>query len=354
VIGPDLKRLVIRAPNWLGDAVMALPAMAAVRAALPDTFIAVAAIPSISPLFHEDTIARPDSVVTLEYLKNERDSLRVGSFDGILLLPNSFRTAWIARRAFIPQRWGYAGNFRSPLLTRAIEKPAKGIHQAAYYLDLIRRLGMPAEDQLPRVMIRQHTAARAATLLEHAVAQTFGPVIPPPAFSPGFPTPAHIVGIAPGAAYGHAKRWPPARMAELVVRLTRERGATCVLLGATTDRDAGREIESSLPPDINVVNMIGRTSLREFAGVVARCHAFISNDSGGMHLAAAVGVPVAAIFGPTDERVTAPLGDHDVIVHPVFCRPCMLRDCPIDHRCMKGISVEVVFEAIARRLDARV
>ena len=159
-----------------------------------------------------------------------------------------------------------------------------------------------------------------------------------------------LVGLAPGAAYGHAKRWPPQRVAELVARLTAG-GATCLLVGAEGDRSAGREIESVLPPGSRVVNVIGRTDLRLFAGLLASCHAFVSNDSGAMHLAAAAGVPVAAIFGPTDERVTAPLGSHDVIIHQVFCRPCMLRDCPIDHRCMRGISVDTVFDAVTRRLS---
>jgi heptosyltransferase-2 len=164
------------------------------------------------------------------------------------------------------------------------------------------------------------------------------------------PAGATVVGLAPGAAYGYAKRWPPDRVARLIVRLVRERGAVCVLGGAAGDRASGREIESALPPGIQVVNLIGRTDLRVFAGILARCRAFVSNDSGAMHLAAALGVPVAAIFGPTDERVTAPLGEHDVLLHQVFCRPCMLRECPIDHRCMKGVSVDAVFQAVSRRL----
>ena len=123
-----------------------------------------------------------------------------------------------------------------------------------------------------------------------------------------------------------------------------------MLVGSGGDRDAAREIESLLPPDARVVNLIGRTDLRQLAGVLARCRAFVSNDSGAMHLAAAIGVPVAAIFGPTDERVTAPLGQHNVLIHQVFCRPCMLRDCPIDHRCMKGITVDAVFGAVDGRL----
>jgi heptosyltransferase-2 len=161
-----------------------------------------------------------------------------------------------------------------------------------------------------------------------------------------------VVGFAPGAAYGHAKRWPPARVGEVIARVARERGAVSILVGAYGDREAGREIELSLPVGVSVVNLIGRTDLRQLAGILARCSAFVSNDSGAMHLAAAVGVPVTAIFGPTDERVTAPLGDHDVILREVFCRPCMLRDCPIDHRCMKRITPDEVFESVAARLSA--
>ena len=332
-------KIVIRAPNWLGDAVMALPAMEAVRRAMPEALVAVAAIPSVAPLFEEETSARPDSVLVLSARRAEARELRAGGFETILLLPNSFRSALAARLARIPERWGFAVNLRTPLLTRRVSVPSATVHQSAYYLELVRGLGMPAEDRLPKVAVRSRTAARVARLLETAGVSA--------AASP-------LVGFAPGAAYGHAKRWPPSRVTDAIVRLTRERGATCVLVGAPSDRDAGREIESSLPSDVRAINLIGRTDLRQFAGVLARCRAFVSNDSGGMHLAAAMGVPVTAIFGPTDEMVTAPLGEHDVLIHQVFCRPCMLRDCPIDHRCMKGISVDAVFEAVSRRLDARV
>ena len=332
-------RIVIRAPNWLGDAVMALPAMEAVRLAMPGSLLTVAAIPSVAPIFDEQTSARPDSVVTITGKRSEAKELRAGGFDAILLLPNSFRAALSARRASIPERWGFAVNLRGPLLTKRVSVPGTRVHQSTYYLELARGLGMTAEPRLPRVAVSSRTANRVAALLE-------------PHEAGGASSP--MVGFAPGAAYGHAKRWPPSRVTEVIVRLTRERGVACVLLGAPADRDAGREIESSLPADVRAINLIGRTGLREFAGVLARCRAFVSNDSGGMHLAAAMGVPVTAIFGPTDERVTAPLGEHDVLIHQVFCRPCMLRDCPIDHRCMKGISAASVFDAVSRRLEAHV
>jgi heptosyltransferase-2 len=330
-----MDRLVIRAPNWLGDAVMALPALAAVRAAMPETRIAIAAIAGVAPVFEEETPAAADEVITIRDRGKEIELLAAGKFDVALLLTNSFRSAWIARRAGIAERWGFGGNLRGGLLTRVVARPRERIHQSAYYTALVRGLELDVAEAIPRISIREETERRAdAILVKHAV------------------TPAtRLVGFAAGAAYGHAKRWPPLRVAQVIARVSMERHAVCVLVGAEGDRDAGREIESALPPGVAVVNLMGRTDLRQLAGVLARCSAFVSNDSGAMHLAAAVGVPVTAIFGPTDERVTSPLGDHDVLVHQVFCRPCMLRDCPIDHRCMRGISADAVFGAVAGRLD---
>jgi heptosyltransferase-2 len=327
-------RLVIRLPNWLGDAVMALPAMAAVRRAHPDVHIAVAGLPSITPIFAEMSAVHPQQVVSLEK-PGEAAALRDGRFDTALLLTNSFRTAWTARQAGIGERWGYASSGRRLLLTRAAARPRGERHQSEYYLELVRRLGIEAAATAPRLDVIERTRARAVALLQQQ------------GIVPGAP----LVGFAPGAAYGHAKRWPPDRVAVVIQRLWRERQVRSVLVGAAGDREAGREIESTLPPEMAVVNLIGRTDLRVLMGIMQACRAFVSNDSGAMHLAAAVGIPVTALFGPTKERVTAPVGDHDVLLHQVFCRPCMLRECPIDHRCMKRISVDEVFASVTRRLD---
>jgi heptosyltransferase-2 len=334
-----VTRLVIRAPNWLGDAVMALPAMGALRAAFPEAHVAVAAIPAIAPLFDEATSAGQDSVIAAADARAEVAALTAGAFDTIVLLPNSFRSAWSARRAKIPERWGYSAGFRRWLLTRAVPRPRGRVHQSAYYLSLVSELGAGQGDPWPSVTVRPATLARADALLAtHGVARDTG-----------------CVGFAPGAAYGHAKRWPPRLVAETIVRLSRDSHVRCLLFGAGGDRDSGREIESSLPADVRTVNLIGRTDLGQLAGAISRCSAFVSNDSGAMHLAAALGVPVVAIFGPTDERVTSPVGSRargeDVLTHSVFCRPCMLRDCPIDHRCMKGVTVDAVVAAVSRRLE---
>jgi len=313
---------------------MALPAMAGVRAGYPDATLAIAALPSIAPLFFEETLVAQDEILTVDP-GSEREQLRAGRFDAILLLPNSFRTAWVARRAGIAERWGYRAGGRGWMLSQGVSRPRGHVHQAAYYHHLVRGLDLASQDVAPRVAPRPETIARASTLLADS----------------GAGDSKRLVGMAPGAAGGHAKRWPPSRVAEVIVRLSREHGARCVLVGASGDRDAAREIESALPPDIRVIDLIGRTDLRVLVGVLSRCAAFVSNDSGAMHLAAAAGVPVTAIFGPTDDRVTAPFGSHDVLIHPVFCRPCMLRDCPIDHRCMKGITADTVTASVARHFS---
>ena len=324
---------------------MALPAMAAVRSALRGRQLIVAAPATVAPLFQEITAAAPDHVLVVDKAR-EAAQLRDLQADGVLLFTNSFRTAWVSRQAALAQRWGFRAHGRSLLLTRAIRKPRHGVHQAEFYRHLVRALDLAGDDLpglspassgvQPSIQITSATRERVDAFLGRLGVDRAKP----------------LVGLAPGAAYGHAKRWPPDRVSQLVSRLDAA-GAACVLVGAAGDRDAGREIESSLPPGIGVVNVIGRTDLRLLAGLLSACQAFVSNDSGAMHLAAATGVPVTAIFGPTDERVTAPLGDHDVIVQQVFCRPCMLRDCPIDHRCMRRISVERVYESVTSRLAGR-
>ena len=338
----DVGRLVIRAPNPLGDAIMSLPAMAAVRTALPGAHLILAAVPAVAPLFEEITAVSPNAVLVVDK-KREAMHLRETRADAALLLTNSFRTAWVCRQAGIRERWGYRAYGRSLLLTQAVARPRGRVHQSEYYLKLVRTVLQeisvaPGSSDPGEALIRITSETRRRTDLFLA--------------NLGIDRAAPLVGFAPGAAYGHAKRWPPDRVAQVIGRLSAQ-GAFSVLVGAGGDRDAGREIESSLPAGARVANVIGRTDLRLLTGVLAACHAFVSNDSGAMHLAAAVGVPVAAIFGPTDERVTAPLGDHDVIVQQVFCRPCMLRDCPIDHRCMRRVSVDMVFEAVTRRLQQR-
>lgn len=338
--GPS--RLVVRLPNWLGDAVMAIPSLVAVRRAFPQAHLALAGEPSVLPIFEEASAIQPQQLMAIGKA-SARSTLRAGRFDTILLLTNSFRTAWVARLSGIEARWGYAAGVRGPLLTKAVRRPREAVHQSEYYLRLVQGINSPlptSNSQAaalgePHLAVTDVTRGRAARLLEQH----------------NLTPETALVGFAPGAAYGHAKRWPPDRVARVIERLARERGVRSLLVGGAGDREAGRAIESSLPADIAVINLIGRTDLRLLMGVIRACRVVVSNDSGAMHLAAALGVPVTAIFGPTNERATAPVGDHDVILKQVFCRPCMLRDCPIDHRCMKRISEEDVYGAVTARMD---
>lgn len=325
-----MNRLVILAPNWLGDAVMALPAIADVRREAPRAVIVVAARPSIAPLFQ--IVADVNDVIGLDRLDK--------TFDSALLLPNSFRSALVTKSAGIEERWGYRTQFRGPLLTRAIAPPS-GLHQAEYYQQLVHALGFPNGSIEPRVIVPAAVRETGARVLGDA----------------GWNGRTPVVALAPGAAYGGAKRWPPSYFAELADTIASD-GLECVMIGTTADVATATEVAEALEARVTsggeraaLRNLVGQTDLPTLAGVLATCRALVTNDSGAMHLAAAIGVPVTAVFGPTDDRATRPLGDaHRVLTHPVWCRPCLLRECPLDHRCMRGINPGTVAAAARRAL----
>jgi len=335
-----MKRLVILAPNWLGDAVMALPAIADVRRASRGASITVAARPAIAPLFQlvpevNDTIVLPRAaaigdVANWRWLGAE---LADRHFDSALLFPNSLHSALIALRAGIPERWGYSAGWRGGLLTRAVRR-TRGLHQVEYYQQLVHALGFPNGPIEPRVAVPDQARDAAARLLADG----------------GWDGRVPLVALAPGAAYGGAKRWPPLYFAELADSLAMD-GVRCVMIGGAADAATGEQILGALERRDATINLMGRTDLPTLAGVFGCSRGLVTNDSGAMHLAAAAGVSVTAVFGPTDDAATRPIGDpHVVLVHPVWCRPCMLRECPIDHRCMRGIRVAAVRDAARRTL----
>lgn len=344
---PDPSRIVVLSPNWLGDAVMALPAIADLRRRFASAHLAVAARASVAPVF--ELADGVDDVVTLRWkgrvfdragLRADADALRGAGFDAAVLLPNSLASAWLVRRAGVPERWGYAADYRSPLLTRSVPKPGGSRHMARYYQHLTESLGASPGPMEAVLTAAPADVAEAHTLL---TARGWDGVRP-------------IVALAPGAAYGHAKRWPPERYAALVSALVLEHGATCVLVGAPVDAGATRIVRemASREAQPRIIDVAGATTLRTLAGVLALAVACVSNDSGAMHLAAAVGVRVVALFGPTREKETAPLAraarPATLLIHEVFCRPCMLRECPIDHRCMTGLDPARVHAAVAEAM----
>jgi heptosyltransferase-2 len=322
-----VTRLVVFAPNWLGDAVMALPALADVERAHAGAAIQVAARASIAPLY--SLVAGIERVVVLDG-SDDAAALRAHAYGAALLLTNSFKTALLARRAGIPERWGYRADFRSPLLTRAVMRPV-AVHQAEYYQHLTRALGCASGPLEPSIDLPAVVRDEAADLVRRA----------------GWDGASPLVAIAPGAAYGGAKRWPAPSFAD-VARNLLAAGMTPVLVGSGADASAGAEVTAAIGNGGAAVNLIGRTDLRALGGVLAQCRALVTNDSGAMHFAAALGTSVVALFGPTNERETRPLGRgrRVVLTHDVWCRPCMQRECPLTHRCMRGIAAADVYDAV--------
>ena len=323
----DFSNILVRATNWVGDAVMSLPALCAIRERFPKARIAILAKPWVADLYGRESFV--DEIILYSGQSSWRTGheLRARQFDCAILLQNAFEAAWIAWLARIPNRIGYKRDGRQLLLTRAVDVPKPGEiprHERFYYLELLRRAGLI--DALP---------ASEAIRLGLGTA---------PNGKPGI---ARVIGVSPGAAYGTAKRWLPERFAQAAGALATARGASIALFGAKSERALCEEVAQLLNGQ-QVTNYAGQTTLAQFIDLAAGCELFLTNDSGSMHIASALGVPTVAIFGATDDTTTGPTGSNARVVrHPVDCSPCLLRECPIDHRCMTGVSADrVVKEAL--------
>jgi heptosyltransferase-2 len=336
------SRVVVLAPNWLGDLIMALPAISSLRQWWPAARIAIAARESVAPIVRlvegvDETVllgARPSWTQALGSGAAEA-ALSAGTFDLAVVLPNSFHAALTVWRAGIPERWGYRTDFRARFLTRAA-RPPRTIHHAEYYMRLVTALGAPSMPLVASLRHDDEADARARRLLEDR----------------GWGGDRFIV-FAPGAAFGSAKRWPPERVGAVIAAVTREASLTPVIVGSAADRETAAEVTrvAMVSGVRDLIDLTGETDLPTLAAALARAAAVVSNDSGAMHIAAAVGVPVAGIFGPTNDQRTSPLPHPShrpaaVIAGDAWCRPCELRRCPIDHRCMRSISVDRVTESV--------
>ena len=333
-------KILVRAPNWVGDAIMAIPALQAIRAHEPNAEITILARRWVSALYQGQDLA--DHLLVMEDLPDASATLRAGHYDAAILFQNAFHAAWLAWRAGIPKRIGYARDGRSALLTRAIAVPTPGeipAHETYYYLELLRRAGwfkeLPPVDEI-WLKISPESRERAAKQLISADARPS----------------SRRIAIAPGAAYGSAKCWPPERFAELADRLIAPFDADVILFGAPSERDIAARIAAGMRH--RAVNLAGETSIEDLPAYFSACDVFIGNDSGAMHVAAAVGVPVVAIFGSTDPDGTAPVTSRRTLVRVApSCSPCFLRQCPVDHRCMTRIEVGLVEEAAGKWLEQR-
>jgi len=330
-----MSKVLVRATNWLGDAVMSLPAIRAIREVFPHAHLAVVARPWVGDLYaREKAIDRVVTYPAQKGLRARREfagRLREERFDGAILLQNAFDAALLAWLAGIPERIGYRRDGRGLLLTRAIAVPEPGEiprHERFYYLELLRRAGMIERFPETRaIRLGGLEAAREAGAAHLAALGLDGPVI----------------GISPGAAYGNAKRWLPERFAETALALARV-AASVVVFGTAAERPLCDTVAESLRRShMDARNLAGETTLCEFIDLAAACRLFLTNDSGAMHVASALGVPTVAIFGATDDTTTGPTGPlAQVVREHAECSPCLLRECPIDHRCMTRVTADRV------------
>lgn len=319
--------ILIRSANWIGDVIMSTPTIRAIRRNFPSSHISVLAKSWVIPVYFNN----PD-IDSVELYDTDDNVFQVAKglkqkFDLAILLQNAFEAALIAFLAKIPNRLGYNTDARTLLLTHPVRlDPArKKMHQIDYYLGILEDAGLKTFGREQTLIISEEEKQSAENVLKDY----------------GFSDDDIIIGINPGAAYGTAKRWFSERYAELCRRLDQQFKCKFIIFGSAGEKSLGESVCGQIGE--NVVNICGRTTLREAFALIDKCRLFITNDSGLMHAAAALNVPQIAIFGSTNHITTSPSSDKSHIIRvPTSCSPCLKPDCPTDHRCMKAVSVDMV------------
>ncbi|HEX9158053.1 MAG TPA: lipopolysaccharide heptosyltransferase II [Syntrophales bacterium] len=337
-----ISKVLIRGTNWIGDVVMTFPAIGSVRETLPTAWITVLVKPWVADLVRMhpavdevmvyERPGRHDGFGGLLALARE---LRGKRFDAAILLQNAIEAAVIARLARIPVRAGYSTDARGLLLTHPVKRTpeSKTVHQSLYYLEMLKALGFRSSGTMVKIQPTEQQKLSADRLLGQ-----FGIAGRRP-----------IVGMAPGAAYGPAKRWFPERFAAVADRLAGRFTCPVVLFGSSGDRANTEAVQSASKNTF--IDIAGKTNLGDAIALIARCDLFVTNDSGLMHVAGALGVPTVAIFGSTNPQTTYPLGERTLIVRrPVDCSPCLKKECPTDFRCMDLVTVDEVYDESIRLL----
>jgi heptosyltransferase-2 len=328
------RKILVRATNWLGDAVMSLPALRALHERYPDAELAILAKPSVADLYRREPFCHrviPYTPRTLPQKWSAGKALAREQFDCAVLLQNAFEAAAVAFAAGIPERIGYARDGRSFLLTRPVAVPLPGEippHERFYYLEMLHRAGilntLPECESIRLQGADEARASGQARFQELGLGQI-------------------VIGVSPGAAYGSAKRWPAEYFAETAQQVARSLGASVALFGSAGERALCASVADRMGAVVDVRNLAGETTLAEFIDLTAACRLFLTNDSGGMHVASALGVPTVAMFGSTNDVTTGPTGPLARVVRErVECAPCLKRECPIDHRCMTRLTPDRV------------
>ena len=339
----QIKRILIRSTNWIGDAVMTTPAVRAIRKNFPDAKISILTKPWVAPVFsnspYVDNLLIYDKAEKHKGLAGKMQlvkDLKQYSFDAAILLQNGFEAALITFFAGIPYRIGYNTDIRGFLLTHSVPctPQIKKMHQTGYYLGILQGIGLETDGLGLDLVVDKKYQKRAAEILEeHGISKS-----------------DRLVGINPSATFGPAKQWFPERYAGLSDKIHEVFGARILLFGGPGDRELGVRISQMMqhPP----IDLCGKTNLEEAIALINMCNLFITNDSGLMHVAAALDIPLIAIFGSTNPTTTGPKGSNSRVVRiPVECSPCLKPECPEGHlRCMDQIDINMVFEAIRELL----
>ncbi|MBI5893611.1 MAG: lipopolysaccharide heptosyltransferase II [Deltaproteobacteria bacterium] len=341
----DARHILVRVPNWIGDAVLCEPAVRTIRGNFPDANITILAKPWVAPIF----LNNPSVDECIEYDSNGLHKgifgrirlikmLRKKRYDLAILFQNAFDATFLAFMAGIPETWGYSTDVRGFLLTKSVrvKDEIKKCHQIFYYMNLLEEIGLKVDRDLkPQIYVSDEESRRAQRFLEEN----------------GLNFDKIIIGINPGASYGMAKRWFPERFANIANRMIDEHAAQVIIFGSNGDDDICKEVFQKLKT--NAINLCARTNLRELISIIKKCSLFITNDSGPMHISASLGVPTAAIFGSTDPALTSPIGDKVCVVKKdIECSPCFERECRYGHyRCMEMVSVEDVYNASVKFLN---
>jgi len=341
----NVQKVLIRSANWVGDAIMSLPAIASVRLSFPRAKIFILAKPWVAEIFQKNPVVdrvflyqSPGIHQGLSGKWRLAKQLQKEGFELAILLQNAFEAALISFLAGIPLRAGYSTDGRRFLLTHPVfvDDRLKRGHQVDYYLGMVGSLGFQTAQRTPSLIVSEERQEEAERRLR----------------SLGLDNEQKLVGISPGATYGSAKQWFPERYAEVADRITRGWEARVLILGSREDRKVAAQVcQKARNP---LIDLTGMTTLAEAIALISRCRLFITNDSGLMHVAAALGVPLITVFGSTDPQRTGPLGKFcRVLRKPLPCAPCLKTECPEDRRCMELISVDEVYDEVKSILSSK-
>jgi len=336
------RKILVKSVNWVGDTIITTPTIRALRGRFPRSKIVAVARPWVAPLLATnpdvDEVWEEPAKADGEARRRLVRRIRAERFDLGIAFPNSFGAAYLLWAGRVARRVGYARDGRRPLLTDPVPVRRELLrgHEVHYYLNLLSVLGGVPESPPPLVLEEDPQAAERVERLLGS--EGIAPATP-------------IVGVNPGAFYGTAKRWFPERFAAVARRLADALGGVVVTVGTENERPTAQAVCEAAGR--GALNLAGRVSLIELVSLIKRMAFFVTNDSGAMHIAAALNVPTAAIFGSTDWVTTSPWSENAVVVRrDTPCAPCLLRHCPIDHRCMDRVGVEDVLAAVRRRWPA--